>query len=413
MRPRTSHKLPGLEIRSDGVAFVYPKLWENPNERWHELLMAIPAVMILAGLGVFFLALAALVPEERTLHERWPLFGLGGGFLLLGPLAAFWTWHRFHYHEWYLQKARDRQLVELAVENLRLIRRYASGRTEVWPREQIENVVVEHRRERISTGENDQIIIISYLCLRLRAGGKVDLAGPTIPEEHLHRMAQELRETLQVPYDAPPTPIAGASVERSAEGDTIRLPSVAAEAVWRNDVRTYLWAAGMLGGFLAICWAIFHSRTTFLAEVGSKLWLDSLFVLVCSLIIAAIFCSIAIAQYFNKSEGVRAIADRTLVALAVRSGALYRCYQSGREESWSGSDIATVQVDQVKKSFQVRLHLKGGSAIHLFGNVAVDERNKLLREGLTWLALQLCLGLGLATGDPAPTHQTEAPPSSG
>lgn len=399
MRQRTSQKLPELEIRSDGIAFVYPKLREPP-ERWLELLKAIPGVFILVGIGVFFLTLAALVPEERPPQERWSFFGIGCGFLLLGPLAAFWTWHRFRYHEWYVQRARDQQLTELAVENHRLIRRYASGRTEGWPREQIENVVVDRRRVSVSSGENYETAILGYLCLFLRAGGKVDLSGPAPPdsiqEERLHRMARELQRALQVPYDAAPTPVAGASVERTAEGVTIRLPSVAPEAAWRDGVRTHLWAAGMIGGFLAICWAIFHSRAIFLAEVGSKPWSDSLFLLVCIPITATIFCSIAFAQYLNKSEGVRTIADRTLVALAVRSGTLYRCYQSGREECWSGSDIAAVQVDRVKKCFQVQLHLKGGSAIHLFGNVAVDERNKLLREGLTWVALQLCLGLGLA-----------------
>jgi hypothetical protein len=416
MRPHTSQQLPELEIRGDDIAFVFPETGKRPNDRlwcdplgplsarWRELLSAIAAVFILGALGAGFLTFAVLVPEGRASNERGALLGLGGAFLLLAPLSALWALHRFRHYEWYLQKARDQRPTELGVESRCLVRRYASGRTQVWPREQIENVLVERRGEVTSSGENDHVILVGYLRLILRAGGTVDLYGPAAPdsvlEDHLHGMAGELRRALQVPYDAPPTPLAGASVERSASGVTIRLPSADPEAVWRDGVRTHLWGAALVAGFLGICWAIFHSRAIFFEEVGSKPWQDSLFMLVCIPITATIFCSIALARYLNKSQGVQAIADRTPVALAVRAGALYRCYQSGREECWLGGDIAAVRVDRVNKCDQVRLHLKGGATVHLFGNVAANEPNKLLREGLTWLALQLGLGLGPPLANP-------------
>jgi hypothetical protein len=411
MRTHASQQVPELEIRGDDIAFVFPKSWvfndpllgdplrQLPPRR-RDLLSALMASFILGGLGAFLLTIALLVPEVRTPNARWVLLGPAIAFLLLCPLSAWWSVYRFRHYEHYQHKARDSRQIELAVESRQLVRRYASGRTQVWPREQIENVVVERRGERISSGENDHIIVVSYLRLSLRAGGKVDLYGPAGPdshwEEHLHLMAEELRRALQVPYDAPPTPLVGATVERTSEGVTVHLPFANPEAVWRENVCIHLWAAAFLGGFLAIIWTISGSRSLFVEAVGSKPWLDSLFILVCAFITATIFCSIALVQYLNKTQHVREIADRTPVSLAVRAGSLCRRYHSGREECWTGSDIAAVRVDRVNKCDQVQLLLNGCVTVHLYGNVSVNEPNKLLREGLVWLTLQLSLGLGVA-----------------
>ena len=73
----------------------------------------------------------------------------------------------------------------------------------------------------------------------LRAGGKVDLYGPAEPgslqEQDLYWMASELRRALQVPYDAPPTPLEGASLEKTADGITIHVPGKDPVEEWRGE----------------------------------------------------------------------------------------------------------------------------------------------------------------------------------
>ena len=159
--------------------------------------------------------------------------------------------------------------------------------------------------------------------------------------------------------------------------------------------------AGVISAVLFIVWAGGHSRAIFTEEVGARAWKDSLLILLSIPAIVAILGGVALAEYLNKKESVQAIADQILSALGVRAGTLFCLYASGREHSWAVGDIAAVSVDRVEQRDQVRVHLKNGLPTRLFGDLFFEDKNKLQREGLVWLALELSRALGLVGNEPA------------
>jgi hypothetical protein len=389
---------PELKIDGDTIAFVYPRSGEEPadNER-RQVWGMMTAVMACLFLGTVLLTFAWTASKTDT-GGRVAVFIVGCGFMVLVPTGIGWMWHRYRHRDRIIQKMLDQVTTELSVVKRRLIRRYASGREVGWPREKIEDVLVEKRTESVG-GESNETIQVCDLRLSLREGGKVHLYGRaaagTFQEQDLHWMAGELRRALQVPYAAPPTPIEGASVERNADELVVRVPYKEPEAVWRESMWTWFQLIGGVSVFLAFSGSI----ATICALTGNDAdpngWLAVGFVFGSIPIVAVPCGAMALMQYVNKTQELKEIADRTLVALGVRSTTLFRRYASGREECWPGTDIAAVRVDGAKKNDHVQVRLKEGMIVHLFGQVPADERHKLEREGLQWLALELSRGLGL------------------
>src|SRR5205085_4146589 len=148
------------------------------------------------------------------------------------------------HRQWLIQRELDQLVVALCVEDSRLIRRFASDREVVWPREQVEDVQVLTLTE--TTGENENATTTTYcqLTLLLRDGQREPLyerAGPiTNDATDLFWMAGEIQRALRVPYDRPPTPIDGAVLERLPGGIEVRLPHVDPETAWRQSCREVL-----------------------------------------------------------------------------------------------------------------------------------------------------------------------------
>ncbi len=412
MQPSIHQSRPELKIYGEGnITFVYAGPKERPADQVvGNLVGTAVGVAILFIIGTILLIVAW---SERNNGNGPVVFLVGCGFMVLAPPGAWWTWDRYRHRDQIIQDALDQLTIELSVENRRLIRRYASRREEAWPREKIEDVVVERHTETHGSAENEATAVYCLLNLILRAGGKVDLYGRagwgTLQEQDMRWMAGELRRALQVPYDAPPAPMLGAAVERNADGITIRVPHKDPATAWREDfLGPFQWIACNTV-LLLFCSAIL-AIGAFVSDGKDPPWETVVGVLAGIPIAAAIVGIMPLLQSFNKTEEVNAIADRTVIALGARAGALVRRYASNRDELWAGSDIAAVRVERVKDKDQVQLLLKKGEVIHLFGEVRVDDKNKLEREGLIWLALELARSLGLAAAEPVkePANLSEA-----
>jgi hypothetical protein len=410
---RQLHARPELIIHADGVEFKYPPPRQRHADRihsevWGQFLGALFGLPLLASLGIglaFFVApFLALEPEAR-----WALQIIGVLFVAAALLGALRTVYRLRHRDQLIRLELDRQATHLCVKERRLIRRYASGREEAWPRDRIEDVKV--LTLTASAGdEANSIRTYCQLTLQLRDGANLPLYKKAFPgsfeAEDLHWMANELRMALQVPYDAPPVPVEGAVLERTKDGISIRLPHVEPESAWRSQWRTHAAAAVFLPALLGIMWGFGHVRAFFSDDVGSELWKDSVFFIVCMFILGAIFGSLALADYLRKASVMRDFADRTLLAVGVQPGTLYRAYASGRVESWRVADIAEVNVmptgSKKTSTLGVFAQLKKGKPIHLYGKVDQAPRTKLAQEGLRWLSEELGKALGLLPEAPPP-----------
>ncbi len=395
---------PELKIDGDTIAFVYPRSGEEPADKERRQVRGVmTAVMACLFLGIVLLTFAWTTTKTDT-GGRVALFIVGCSFLVLVPTGIGWMWHRYRHRDRIIQKMLDQVTTELSVVKRRLIRRYASGREEVWPRQKIEDILVEQRTESVG-GESNETIQVCDLRLSLREGGKVHLYGRaaagTSQEQDLHWMAGELRRALQVPYAAPPTPIEGASVERHADELVVGVPYKEPEAVWRESIAVWFQLIGGMSVFLAFSGSIATICALAAEDADPHGWQGVGFIFGSIPVVAVLFGAMALMQYGNKTQELKEIADRTLVALGVRSAKLFRRYASGREECWPGTDIAALRVDRAKKNDHVQLRLKDGMIVHIFGKVPAGERHKLQREGLQWLALELSRGLGLTGADTA------------
>jgi hypothetical protein len=203
----------------------------------------------------------------------------------------------------------------------------------------------------------------------------------------------------------PPVPIEGAALDRLANGIEVRLPHVDPEQAWRESWRGLLWTGVSLVGFLGIIFLAFGAAALF-DEVGSKAWQDSLFILLSMFIVAVLFGGLALIEYVTKLSALADYADRTPIAVGVRSGMLYRKYASGREETWSAAEITAVVVSALAETnlpLGVHVQLTQGKPVHLHGRVKQIPGAKLQIEGLRWLADELGKALGLVTEPVRPT----------
>ena len=406
---------PELRVYADGIAFSLPAPAERPADRIaSEITLAMVGVPLLAILGGGLL-IGGLRSDDAD--QRLALLIVAGIATFAGIVVGVRMVYQLRHREALIQRALDQLAVALCVENARLIERFASDREFVWPRDQVEDVLVLTLTE--TTGENENAMTVTYcqLTLLLRDGQRVPLyerAGPfTNDATDLFWMAGEIQRALRVPYDMPPIPIDGAVLERLPDGMEVRLPHLDPESAWRESWRGSLGMGAFLVGFLGIVWLGFLAAILF-GEVGPATWKELLLTLLVMAMLAIIFGSFALAEYLGKVRVMAEFADRTVVAVGVRVGTLYRKYASNRMESWPATDIAAILVTpppaKPKSPLGVFVQLKLGDPIHLHGKVDQDLRTKLQQEGLRWLADELARALGLTTDVPAPpvVDSTEA-----
>ena len=101
--------------------------------------------MLLSIAGI--LEAVAWFGSDIEADSRLAVAIVGASFAGLSLLTGLVALYRYRQRDQLIEEAIDGLETELSVENRRLIRRHASGREVVWPREKIEDVVAERRTE--------------------------------------------------------------------------------------------------------------------------------------------------------------------------------------------------------------------------------------------------------------------------
>jgi hypothetical protein len=409
MHPSTPYSRPELKVYGENITFVFPRTGVKPADRvlgelWKS---AARAVGLLVAAIFLFVALPLVQGQLQMFPAaEFLILGMGGFLLLMAILAGVRGIYIYRRRHQQIEAALASTLTEFSVEEGRLVRRYASGHEEIWPRAEIHDVIVEVRFEYVEREDETEINSFAVLCLVLQTGRRVDLWGraPTasLQEQDLHWMANELRNSLRVPHGPIPPPVENVKLAKTADGITIEVSYREPLVVWRATISGFLAMGISIGGFL-----YFATGVVFLArwhENGMEGidWKPIKVVSGVGTSFVALACIGVLVQVIGKKGIVRGITDTTPAWIGVRAGCLFRRYLSGREETWPAEQIAAVSKDHVKDRVQVRLHLKSGAVEHLHGDLhAIAQPRE--REALAWIADQLTAAL---CPDPAAPAQT-------
>jgi hypothetical protein len=398
MHASTPHPRPELKVYGDNIVFVFPRTGDKPADQVHRELWMFAALT----LGLLVMAIVLLVSAAADLL---PL-GMGSLFLLMAIAAGMRGIYAYRRRHQQVEAALERTPTELSVEGGCLLRRYASGRAEVWPRSEIHDVMLERRVEYLQREEDTEINFYVVLCLVLQTGRRVDLweraPAASLQEQDLQWMANEFRSSLRVPHGATPPPVEGVKLAKTADGITIEVPHKEPLAEWRANIHGFLAMGGSIGGIL-----YFATGFVFLASwhrdgLEGIDWtpITVLSILGTSFVVLA--CIGILVQLLGKKWIVRDITDKTPAWIGVRAGCLFRRYLSGREETWPAEQVAAVRNECVKDRAQVRHHLKSGAVEHLYGDLPSIAQPRE-REALSWIADQLMAALFPIPVPPAQT----------
>lgn len=413
MNPTAPYSRPELKIYGENITFVFPRTGAKPADRVHGELWksAARAVGLLAAAIFLFVSVGMVQGQLQAFPAAEQLIlGMAGFLLLLAIVAGMRGIYIYRRRHQQIEAALESTLTEFSVEDGRLVRRYASGHEEIWPRAEIYDVIVEVRFAYVEREDETEINAFAVLCLVLQTGRRVDLWGPapaaSNQEQDLHWMANELRTSLRVPRSAPPSPDEKVKLARTADGITIEVPYKEPLSEWRATISGLLAMGGSVGGFLYLATGFVFLARWHEHGMEEMDWKPILVISLVGTAFVALACFGILVQLIGKKWIVRDIVDKTPAWIGVRTGCLFRRYLSGREVTWPAEQIAAVSHDRVKDRVQVRLHLKSGVVEHLYGDLHGIAQPRE-REALAWIADQLTAALS-----PGPTAPAQAPGAS-
>ncbi len=415
MNPTAPYCRPELKIYGENITFNFPRSGAKPADRvLGEVLKSAARAIGLLAAAVFLFVSLPLVQGQLAMFPaaEYLILGMGGFLLLMAIMAGARGVYLYRRRHQQIEAALASTLTEFSVEDGRLVRRYASGHEEVWPRAEIHDVIVEIRFEYVVREEETAVNALAVLCLVLQTGRRVDLWGRapagSHQEQDLQWMANELRTSLRVPHGATPPPVDSVKLAKTADGITIEVPYKEPLTVWRATISGFLAMGGPVGGILYLAAGVVFLVRWHEKGLEEMDWTPIQVVSGVGTAIVVLSSIGILVQLIGKKWIVRGITDNTPAWIGVRAGCLFRRYLSGREDTWPADQIAAVSSDTVKERVQVRLHLKSRTVAHLYGDqhAAAPGHAWEPRGRSAWIANQLTAALFPGPAAPAQTPET-------